>query len=96
MKNIFIILSLIIVSILTYSMYIVVMPATSLEAHAVDVKQHVVSPNETLWGIVKHEYSSLIKEGEDIREIIFLVQQYNNCGARLDVGQVVLLPGIYR
>ena len=94
MKNIFIILSLIIVSILTYSMYIVVMPATSLEAHAVDVKQHVVSPNETMWGIISKEYSSLINKGEDIREIIFLVEEYNKTSARLEVGQVVLLPTI--
>lgn len=74
-------------------MFVLFYPS-SLTVIDTDIQKHIVSPNETMWGIISKKYSSLINRGEDIREIIFLVEEYNKTSARLEVGQVVLLPTI--
>jgi len=63
----------------------VVKSVDTYEYEVVDVYQ--VMPGDTLWGIC----TQYRPDHMDIREYIYNVEQFNNCTADLQVGQIIKL-----
>lgn len=53
-----------------------------------DYITYVVDKGDTLWGIAREN----TKKGEDVREVIYEIEKYNNINAHIIAGQEIKIP----